>query len=97
LDGERHPGDKAGVETALASPAVQFEAVNHDDLIAIIQAVQAKGLLESDKSASLALGLKLWSEVVLEQRQNPMFAPLLGPMHEFIQRLESYDPSGNVK
>ena|SRR5271155_4888869 len=89
-----HPEDKAGVETALASPAVQFEAVNHDDLIAIIQTVRAKRLLETDKAASLALGLKLFSEVVLEQRQDPMFAPVLGPIREFIQRLKSYDSSG---
>lgn len=46
-----------------------FEVSNHDDLLRIIEAVRAKQIFDKDKSAALALGLKLFLEVVLEKRR----------------------------
>ena len=46
--------------------SLHFDADNHDDLFQIISAVRSKKIFDHDKSAALATGLKLLSEVVLE-------------------------------
>lgn len=66
-----------------------FEARNHDDLFGIIDRMRARQLLpEPDQVASLALGLKLLAEVALENRDDPFFGELRGPLREFIQKLK---------
>jgi hypothetical protein len=66
-----------------------FEARNHDDLFPIIGRLRASGLLaEPDQAASLALGLKLLAEVTLENRDDPFFGELRGPLREFIQKIK---------
>ena len=67
----------------------QFQAQNHDDLSKIVEAVWSKGILDADKSAALAVGLKLFSEIVLEKRNDPLFAPLWEPIRSFTQRLKA--------
>lgn len=67
---------------------MRFEIENHDDLFKITEAVCAKELLDADKSAALAIGLKLFSEVVLEKRHDPLFAPLSEPIRHLIQQLK---------
>ena len=67
---------------------MRFEAENHDDLFKIVEAVRAKELLNVDKSAALAIGLKLLSEVILEKRRDPLFAPLSEPIRNFVNNLK---------
>lgn len=75
-----------------------FEARNHDDLFEIIARIRSKGLLEEpDQAASLALGLKLLAEVTLENREDPFFAGLRGPLREFIQQIKGATPKGPAK
>lgn len=70
-----------------------FEARNHDDLFEIIARMRSKGLLtEPDQAASLALGLKLLAEVTLENRNDPFFGGLRGPLREFIQQVKGATP-----
>lgn len=75
---------------------MSFEADNHDDLFKIIEAIRAKELLDADKSAALAIGLKLFSEVVLEKRRDPLFAPLSEPIRNFIQQLKGLPLKGGA-
>ena len=75
--------------TTSTGQSTQFEVENHDDLFKIVEAVRLKEILDSDKSASLAIGLKLFSEVVLEKRLDPIFAPVLAPLHGFIRQLKT--------
>ena len=81
--------DKPAQQNALAVGSKTFQVKNHDDLLKIVDSVQAKNLLDSEKSAALAIGLKLLSEIVLEKRLDPLFAPLLDPLHGFIKRLKT--------
>ena len=75
--------------TTSADQSMQFEVQNHDDLFKIVEAIRSKEILDSAKSASLAIGLKLFSEIVLEERLNPIFAPVLAPLHGFIRQLKT--------
>jgi len=74
-------GKHAGSE--LHAP-LQFEAGNHDDLFDIVARVQASGLTDADEAAALALGLKLFGEVLLKHRKDPLFSELQPVFGEFI-------------
>ena len=69
----------------------QFQVQNHDDLSKIVQAVRSKGILDADKSAALAVGLKLFSEIILEKRSDPLFEPLWEPIRAFTKRLKALE------
>lgn len=68
---------------------LSFETANHDDIFSIIERSRAKGVFDEETASSLALGLKLFSEVMLKNREHPLFADLHGPMREFIGRFKA--------
>lgn len=63
--------DKKGAPVN-ATP-LSFQARNHDDLFAIIERIKSRELLNHDDSAAFTVGLKLFSEIVLENRDKPFF------------------------
>lgn len=74
-------------EAALHAP-LQFEAVNHDEILGIVDRLRESGRFDAATTASLTIGLKLFGEAALKHREDPLFAPLLGPLREFIQALK---------
>lgn len=68
---------------------IQFETGNHDDLFNIIENIRAKKLFAAHTSASLALGLKLLSEVMLENKDHPLFSEFKEPLIAFIGKIKS--------
>lgn len=74
-------GKHAGPD--LHQPLV-FTADNHDDLFEIIKKVQAAGIFDRETSAALALGMKLFSEVMLKHKKDPMFEPMLAAYRDYI-------------
>lgn len=74
-------GKHAGPET---HAPLQFEAGNHDDLFMIIERAQTAGITDKDEAAALALGLKLFGEVLLKHRKDPLFSALQPAFVEFI-------------
>lgn len=85
-------GKHAGPE---AHEPVSFEAGNHDDLFVIIERVRAAGLTDADEATALALGMKLFGEVMLAHRKDPLFAPLQPAFREFIGAFKQRVQSGN--
>lgn len=65
-----------------------FEHINHDDLCVIVERVRAGLDLSPDTAAAVAIGLKLLGEIVLSERDNPLFDPLRAPLREFTQELK---------
>ncbi len=68
---------------------LSFAATNHDDLFAIIERIQGKQAFDADTSASLALGLKLLCEVMLLNRDHPLFEDIKGPYRDFIGKIKA--------
>ncbi len=67
---------------------LSFEAANHDDILGIVERMRARLPFDEDTIASLGVGLKLFSEVTLKQRNDPMFA-MIGPaLSEFVRDLK---------
>lgn len=73
---------------AVEAEPLTFEARNHDDLFPIVARMRARGMFDADEAAALAMGLKLFGEVMLHHRENELFAPLRPHYSEFIKRLK---------
>ncbi|EKN4134035.1 DUF3861 domain-containing protein [Yersinia enterocolitica] len=69
---------------------VTFEAENHDEILGIIERLQAREDLDfgKEKTAAFALGLKLFSETMMENRKHPVFAPLRTAFMDFMTNLK---------
>jgi hypothetical protein len=72
-----------------AAAPLSFTASNHDNLFEIIAKVQSSGMFDPDTAASLALGMKLFSEVMLQHRKDPLFEPIAGAYREFIGQFKT--------
>ena len=89
-------GETVGSESAKAR-SMQFQTQNHDDLLRIVETVRSKEILDGNRSASLAIGLKLFSEIVLEKRRDTLFEPLLEPIQSFIRQLKAIETTAAVE
>jgi Domain of Unknown Function with PDB structure (DUF3861) len=67
---------------------LSFEAANHDDILGIVERMRARLPFDGDTVASLGIGLKLFSEVALMQRNDPMFATIRPALGEFVRGLK---------
>lgn len=63
---------------------------NHDDIFAILKRVQDTGFLPPAEAAELALGVKLLGQVLLSNREHPLFAELRVAFGSFVQRLKEH-------
>jgi hypothetical protein len=70
--------------------ALSFDFENHDDIFSIVERLQARNLFaEPGQSTEFAIGLKLFSEVMLKNRQHPLFEELAPAFKAFMQRLKA--------
>ena len=69
-------------------PPLSFEAVNHDEILGIADRSAAGGQYDRDESVALAIGLKLFGEVMLMHRDDPLFAELQPAFRAFISRFK---------
>jgi hypothetical protein len=67
---------------------LSFEAANHDDILGIVDRLRARLPFDENTIASLGVGLKLFSEVTLKERNDPMFAMIQPALGEFIRGLK---------
>jgi len=82
-----HLSDVRGEPSTYAEP-LRFEAGNHDDVFAVVERVRARGDLPPDSATAFAVGLKLFGEVMLENRGHPLFADFAPQFGEFMKTLK---------
>lgn len=68
--------------------SLSFSAGNHDDILAIVERLQAKLPFDAGTVAALGVGLKLFGEVALMRRDDPLFAEIRLSVREFITQLK---------
>jgi hypothetical protein len=72
----------------LQQPVV-IEVDNHDNIFNIIKVLKERDLFSDDiQSAEFAIGLKLFSEVMLRNRENPLFEELQPAFKDFMKKLK---------
>ena len=66
-----------------------IEVENHDDFFQIIEMAKLKNIFPDEKQATeFALGLKLFTEVILRNKENPLFEDLKPAIDAFMQKLK---------
>ncbi|MFC6857834.1 DUF3861 domain-containing protein [Zunongwangia sp. SCSIO 43204] len=69
---------------------IEFEFGNHDEIFGIIDAVKSKELFETEAEATeFALGLKLFSEVMLKNKKHPLFEEFQPEFVKFMKKLKA--------
>ncbi len=82
-------------QTALSSgetpneQPLTFEFDNHDEIFRIIEAVKSKNLFSESDATEFAIGLKLFSEVLIRNRKNDLFSDFGPAFSEFMKKLKS--------
>lgn len=71
------------------APSLQFEIENHDDIVAIAGRMNGRFDLDEDSSKAMAIGMKLFGEVVLKNRQREPFSTIRPALAEFIQAVKA--------
>lgn len=77
-----------GSSNAHAGDALTFEVFNHDDLFDVLARMQGRKLLPEDEVTPFIVGLKLFSEVLVRHRREPLFADLCQTLGSFMKRLK---------
>jgi len=73
-----------------AEKKLNFEFENHDDLFKIFEMIKSKNIFEDENTANeFSLGLKLFTEVMLKNKQHPLFEDLRPAITEFMKKLKS--------
>lgn len=65
-----------------------FETQNHEDVFKIVQIMDTKMDLDKNESTSLAIGLKLFSGVMLKHNDSEPFKQLMPHFKEFMKELK---------
>lgn len=86
-----HILDAKGVPSTYDAP-LQFNIGNHDDIFEIVERLRRRTDFDPNTSTALAIGLKLFSEVMLENRGNPLFEDLTPHISSFMKKLKSTTP-----
>jgi len=95
MKGHRYRITVEPLDAADTTAPFSFEAVSHDELLGIVERVRASGRWDADTAAQLAVGLKLFGEVLLAERKSALFTPLSdGPFKEFMQGFKSAMQAG---
>lgn len=83
--------DQIGAKTDTFAPAsLEFDFSNHDDVLHIVQLMQTKPLFtDAEEAAQFAVGLKLFSEVMLKHRADPLFEELAQAFGPFMKKLKA--------
>ncbi len=69
---------------------LQLEVDNHDEIFSIISRIQDKHLFKSkEQAAEFAIGLKLFSEVMLKNRNLPLFEAFRPAFGDFMKTLKA--------
>lgn len=71
------------------SSVLAFEVAHHDELFGVAERVRRSAILAPEASAALAVGLKLFTGVMLQYRKDSLFADLEPAMRTFIGNLKA--------
>jgi Domain of Unknown Function with PDB structure (DUF3861) len=80
---------KITVEALETQQTLTFETENHDDLFKIFERVEKSATFDRNDSLSLALGLKLFSEMLLTHKSFPPFEVLRPYFPEFMKSFKA--------
>ena len=67
---------------------IEFNTGNHDDLFIVLDRLQKAELFDEETTKSFAVGLKLLGEVMLENKNHPLFKDFKPQFLEFMKNMK---------
>ncbi|WP_111860370.1 DUF3861 domain-containing protein [Acinetobacter sp. CFCC 10889] len=89
-----HLADAKGQPSTYSEP-LQFKVGNHDDIFRVLQFVENTQLFDPETTKSFTVGLKLFGEVLLENKDLPLFKDFMPEFIQFMKRLKQSQPAEN--
>jgi hypothetical protein len=76
---------------------IQVEFTNHDDIFSIVERLQQKDPFKNkNEDTEFAIGLKMFSEVMIRNRKHPLFEELAPAFSEFMKKLKALPDDGEI-
>ena len=80
----------ASREQIILPEPIKLEFENHDNIFSIIESLKAKNIFDHENQATeFAIGLKLFSEVMIKNKDLPLFEEFLPAFSSFMKKLKS--------
>jgi hypothetical protein len=80
----------ASREEIILPKLIELEFENHDNIFSIIETLRAKNIFDNEnQAAEFAIGLKLFSEVMIKNKDLPLFEEFLPAFSSFMKKLKS--------
>jgi hypothetical protein len=77
-------------EEDIKNDPLTLEFDNHDNIFKIINAIKSKNIFDDEnQSTEFAIGLKMFTEVILKNREQELFKELQPAIGEFMKKLKS--------
>jgi hypothetical protein len=73
----------------VSGESMSFDAVNHDDILSVASRVTSRMSFDTHLASQMAIGLKLFSEVALIRKDDPLFADIRPAIRDFIMQLKA--------
>jgi hypothetical protein len=71
-------------------PPIELEFDNHDNIFTIIERMKNRNIFKTqDQATEFAIGLKMFSEVMLKNRESELFSEFRPAFSEFMKKLKS--------
>ncbi|MEJ5033840.1 DUF3861 domain-containing protein [Acinetobacter sp. MYb177] len=67
---------------------LSFNTYNHDDIFKVLHVIQNSQMLDDEAAKSFTVGLKLFSEVMLEHKNLPLFKDFMPHFGQFMKALK---------
>ena len=83
----KHIADAQG-NPSTYTDTLSFNTYNHDDIFKVLDAIQNSQMLDAEAAKSFAVGLKLFSEVMLEHKNFPLFKDFMPHFGQFMKTLK---------
>lgn len=72
---------------------MSFKVENHDDIFKVIKKIQSRGDFTEDQAKAFGLGLKLFGEVMLKNKNLPLFSAFAPHFMDFMKELKRGIPA----
>ncbi|WHP04438.1 MULTISPECIES: DUF3861 domain-containing protein [Acinetobacter] len=83
----QHLKDPKGLASTYTE-RLEFYTGNHDDIFEVVERLRKAELFNDQTTTSFAVGLKLFSEVMLENRDHPLFEEFFPQFGQFMKNLK---------
>lgn len=80
---------KFTIEQLNSEKSLNFQTSSHEDIFKIVQMMNEKMDLDESQSTSLAVGLKLFSGVLLKHKDSEPFKQLMPHFKEFMKMIKN--------